>query len=163
MRSFGARMQPHWTSYGVVTSPYVPATPLVAGTTYYWRVDTTVGSSTYAGAVQSFTTRTGIEVTTAADESDGMTVGGVSLREAIADAAPSGPPETIRFAPELSGAICTLGGSELSIDKSLRIDASALPHGFTVSGNNASRVFNITAGAVVELDSLTITAGKTGA
>ncbi len=144
---------------GAATSPYTPAAPLVAGTTYYWRVDTTIGASTSDGPVQSFTTRTGIEVTTATDENDGITVGAVSLREAIADAVPSGPPETIRFAAGLSGATITLGGTELLVDKNLTIDAASLADGITVSGNHASRIFNVSAGAVVELDSLTVRDG----
>ena len=151
------------SSLGQQSSPYTLTDPLLAGSNYSWRVDTTLGGITYPGTLQALTTRSWIEVTTAADEIDGMTIGGVSLREAIADAAPSGAAETIRFAPDLSGATCALGGSELLIDKSLRIDASSLAGGFTVSGNAASRVFNIVSGAVVELDSLTIMDGFTDA
>ena len=84
-----------------------------------------------------------------------------SLREALAWAFL--PDTAITFAADLSGGSIVLQGTELTIDKSLTIDASALSGGLTVSGNAASRVFNIMAGAEVELDSLTIADGFTGA
>jgi len=80
-----------------------------------------------------------------------------SLRQAISNAPAGG---NVVFAPALSGATLTLGGSELTIDKNLTINASALSAGPTVSANNASRVFNITAGNAVTLDSFTVTGGN---
>ncbi|MCX6875774.1 MAG: choice-of-anchor D domain-containing protein [Verrucomicrobia bacterium] len=145
---------------GTQTSPFTPATALVPGTTYFWRVDTTLGGKTYQGVELSFTVRSGIVVTTAVDETDGLAVGGVSLREAIADAAPAGTPETITFAAALSGEQLVLTHGELLIDKSLMIDASALAQGLSVSGNQVSRVFNIAVGSTVTLDGLTITGGS---
>jgi sugar lactone lactonase YvrE len=84
-------------------------------------------------------------------------VGAGSLRQAIADAVPS---ETITFDAALSGQTIALGGSELLINADLTIDASALADGITISGNNASRVFNVTSGIVI-IDSLTISDGLT--
>src|SRR5216683_7870947 len=66
-----------------------------------------------------------------------------SLRQAIVDANANPGANTIRFAPRLHGAI-TLTSGQLSITNDLTIDgpgASAL----TVSGNDASRVFDIRA------------------
>ena len=82
--------------------------------------------------------------------------GSGSLRQAIADAA-SG--ELITFNSSLSGQTISLAGTELLIDKNLTIDASALPYGITISGNDASRVLKINSGIEVTLDSLTITNG----
>lgn len=80
-----------------------------------------------------------------------------SLRQAISNAPAGG---NVLFAPALSGATITLGGSQLTIDKDLTINASTLSAGLTVAGNNASRVFNINAGNVVTLESFTVTGGN---
>ncbi|MBK8039655.1 MAG: hypothetical protein IPK22_21370 [Verrucomicrobiaceae bacterium] len=80
-----------------------------------------------------------------------------SLRQAIANAPAGG---SVLFAPALSGATLTLGGTELTIDKNLTINAFSLADGLTVTGNFASRVFNITAGNMVTLDSFTVTGGN---
>ncbi len=113
-----------------------------------------------------------ITVNTLVDELDGSIVdGNVSLRDAIA-AAPVG--ETINFAPALNGQTITLSLGELVLDKSVKIDASALADGITIdaSGNDptpavdkgdGSRVFRITdelPGEIsVELRGLTLTGG----
>lgn len=72
-----------------------------------------------------------------------------SLRQAIANAAPN---DTVDFDASLDGGTITLGGTQLTINKSLIIDASTLPGGITVSGNNASRVFHIAGGHTVGVD-----------
>ena len=86
-------------------------------------------------------------VTTAADVVDAND-DVLSLREAIANAAPF---STITFAPELAGTTITLG-SQISVDKSITVDASALwdatndAPGLTLSGNDATRLFEVAAG-----------------
>ncbi len=100
-----------------------------------------------------------LTVTTVADEIDTPTGPQTSLREAIRDAA-SG--DTIVFAPGLSGATITLGGTQLLLDKSLTIDASALPAGITLNGNAASRIFQVNSGPTVVLTALTIANGAAG-
>ena len=75
--------------------------------------------------------------------------GAGSLRQAIADVDPGG---TIEFS--VSGTIVLT--SELVINKNLTIDGGNV---ITVSGNNATRVFNVTAGNVT-FDSLTIVNGN---
>ncbi len=99
-------------------------------------------------------------VTKIADTNDGVCDADCSLREAIATVCPSG---TINF--DTAGVFATpqtiiLGGTELSITKSLTINAPA-PAGqhVTVTGNDASRVFNIGAGLTVNISNLTATHG----
>jgi hypothetical protein len=84
--------------------------------------------------------------------------GSGSLRQAVLDANANPGANVIDFAPSLSGTI-TLTSGQLSITNDLTIGgpgASAL----AVSGNNASRVFQIDAGVQAELDGLTITHGR---
>jgi len=98
-------------------------------------------------------------VTTLADENDG-TLGqgsGDSLREVLA--VPGA--KVIHFAPALHGGTILLGGTQLTLVADTTIDASALANGITVSGNHASRVFEITNQAVVEMKGLVIAAGTT--
>jgi hypothetical protein len=75
--------------------------------------------------------------------------GAGSLRQAIADAA-SG--DTITFA----GDYAILLASQLTINKNLTIDGEG--HNVTVSGNHATRVFNLTGGTIA-LNRLTIADG----
>jgi hypothetical protein len=81
--------------------------------------------------------------------------GPASLRAAIATASPG---DTIVFAPRLSGQTVTLG-SQLSISKSLDIEGPGAAR-LTISGNNASRVFDIQGGATVTIAGLTIANGR---
>lgn len=94
-------------------------------------------------------------VTTLADENnfDANT----SLREAIRDAAPG---DTVVFSPAIvnnTNRTINLTLGELVINKNLTIDGS--DRQIIVSGNNASRVFNVTSGTVF-LNDLTITNGN---
>jgi len=81
-----------------------------------------------------------------------VTTGNFTLREAIAYACAN---DTITFAPALSGQTIILG-SELLIDKDLTISGT-VP--MMISGNNTTRVFQVTAGNVT-FNSLTITGGN---
>ena len=93
---------------------------------------------TAAGPSQTLTA--GI-VTTTADSGAG------SLRAAIS-AAVIGVPEVITFVSGLNGATITLTSGELTITGlQLSIDATALPSGIKISGNNNSRVLNISGNA----------------
>lgn len=83
--------------------------------------------------------------------------GAGSLRNAIADAPAD---STIEFATNLSGGTITLGGTQLSIDKDLTIDASSLPNGITIDANYASRIIEISSGRTVTLSRLTIINGR---
>src|SRR4051812_47481396 len=110
-------------------------------------------------AVQTIT----VDTTTdgAADCAPGHAAGTCTLRGAIAVAnAEAGGGDTIQFAPTLSGTI-TLTTGELAINKNMTITG---PGALTlaVSGNNASRVFNIgtTFTSTVGISGLTITNGR---
>ncbi|MEP7341619.1 MAG: putative Ig domain-containing protein, partial [Acidobacteriota bacterium] len=87
-------------------------------------------------------------VTTNADGGAG------SLREAIALACPG---STISFQAGIS--IITLTSGELVVNKNLTIQGPGA-NLLTISGNNASRVFNINSGNTVSLSGMTITGGK---
>ncbi|WP_017721297.1 DUF4347 domain-containing protein [Kamptonema formosum] len=84
--------------------------------------------------------------------------GAGSLRQAIASAAAG---DTIQFAPSLANQTITLTSGQLNITKNLTVDGAAAP-GLTVSGNNASRVFEV-AGAATNftLKNLTVANGRT--
>lgn len=91
-------------------------------------------------------------VTSAADDG-----GAGTLRSVIASALAG---DTITFSNSLSGQTILLGGSEIVLGKSLTIDASALPGGVTISGNNASRILFVNSGTTNALLGLTLTGGN---
>jgi hypothetical protein len=78
-----------------------------------------------------------------------------SLRGEIA-AAQSG--DTINFASSLRGQTITLTGGELAITKNLDIEGPGANQ-LTVSGNGASRVFDISGGVTVTIAGMTMTDG----
>jgi hypothetical protein len=78
-----------------------------------------------------------------------------SLRQAIANVAAG---ETVDFDTGLSGGTIVLG-SQVTLDKTLMIDGSMLADGVTISGDDASRVFEIGADSDVSIQKLTITEG----
>jgi hypothetical protein len=86
---------------------------------------------------------------------DAGIAGAGSLRGEIV-AAQSG--DTIDFAPGLAGQTITLTSGELAITKSLDIEGLGADQ-LTISGNNASRVFDVGAGATVTIAGMTITDG----
>ena len=78
----------------------------------------------------------------------------------------SGTSQVITLTPVVPASTCHVYGFVNTVipggfANRLNIDASALPAGLTISGNNASRVFNINAGSAATFDSLTITGGAT--
>ena len=79
--------------------------------------------------------------------------GAGTLRQLVHDSAAN---DTIVFA--VSGTI-TLTSGELLVGTNLTITGPG-PASLTVSGNNASRVFNISAGITVNLSNLTISSGN---
>jgi len=95
----------------------------------------------------------GYWVTNTADSGPG------SLRLAIANSI-SG--DIINFSPNLAGLTITLTSGELLLSQSLTIDASTLPGGIVLDGNQNGRIFDVSPGATVELISLTITNGFAG-
>ena len=85
-----------------------------------------------------------------------------SLRQAISNAiAGAYAFSDITFATNLSGATIHSSGT-MTLNGNLTIDASALPRGITINGNQAGSVFFVTNGNVV-LTALTITNGNASA
>ena len=83
-----------------------------------------------------------------------------SLRAALAAAAAQGGADTIVFDAALNGKTLTLESVFDIADASpVSIDASALPGGFTISGNNATRHFQVAAGKSLTLRGLTLNRG----
>ncbi|MBR0224462.1 MAG: hypothetical protein IJL92_00245, partial [Thermoguttaceae bacterium] len=115
-------------------------------------------------ALQSASEPASTVVTSLADSVD-ATDGVVTLREAITVYANAG--DTITFAPTLKGGTITLGGSEIEINKSLTIDASALRNGtdgtpgVTIDADSKSRIFYVRQGSL-EINSLAFTGGFKG-
>lgn len=98
----------------------------------------------------------GILPATTLQVSNTLDSGSGSLRQAVSDAI-SG--DTITFATDLSGQTITFTSGQILLDKSLILDASALPASITLSGNHASRVFEISANQTVHLRTLIIQDG----
>jgi predicted outer membrane repeat protein len=84
--------------------------------------------------------------------------GRTSLRQAIARAAASDGPDTIAFAPGLTGTITLTAGPLDITDPDLAITGPGAAR-LRISGNNATRVLQIEAGSNVRLSGLTITGG----
>jgi autotransporter-associated beta strand protein len=147
-------------SRGNQTSPFTPSPPLDFGTDYILRIDVTLDGETFTGETITFSTRPlNPVVTTLDDENDGLDVGGISLREALAVVTDG---ETITFAPGLSGGVMTLANGQLLIDSDVTVDASGLDSGITINANGSitgHRVLEITPGNTVVISSLTLTGG----
>ena len=102
-------------------------------------------------------------VTTATDELNTPSSGGngISLREALRDGA-----DLIVFdATVFTGATNTITlttalGGKITLAKGVIIDASNVPAGVTISGNNTNRIFTVNSGTTVALRGLTLTDGK---
>jgi hypothetical protein len=80
-----------------------------------------------------------------------------SLRQAVLDADAQPGPDTIRFAHVLHGTI-TLTSGELDVTGDLTIQGPG-EHRLTVSGNHASRIFDISSGATATITGMTMTDG----
>jgi hypothetical protein len=81
-----------------------------------------------------------------------------SLRQAVLDANASPGADLIRFAPAASGGTIALTGGELSVTGDLAIDGPGARL-LAVSGNHASRVFEVPGGVAVTIGGLTIRDG----
>lgn len=117
----------------------------------------TDGGSIVGGWTLTLTVPTVYTVTKTEDSNDGGCTSDCSLREAIA-AANDG--DLIRFDSPLfdSSQTITLNGTELSIVKSVTIEGRGADR-LSISGNFASRVFNVASGTAVTLKGMTIRDG----
>jgi hypothetical protein len=82
-----------------------------------------------------------------------------SLRQAILDANVNPGADAIAFAPAARDGTITLTGGQLSITDDLTIDGPGAGR-LAVSGNSASRVFQVGSGVAVSIDGLTVTHGR---
>ncbi|HEY1662175.1 MAG TPA: choice-of-anchor Q domain-containing protein [Verrucomicrobiae bacterium] len=85
--------------------------------------------------------------------------GAGSLRQAVLNSI-SG--DTITFTNTLSGTTITLGSGELLLGHNLTIDGSSLTRQLIINGNHTSRIFEVSSGINVSLNSLVITNGFPG-
>ncbi|MEX2142163.1 MAG: choice-of-anchor Q domain-containing protein [Pirellulales bacterium] len=94
------------------------------------------------------------------DENDGnYATGDLSLREAILLTSDNPDHDIIEFAPALASSTITLTMGELPITSDLTITGLGIDQ-LTISGNDASRVFHVAAGATVAVSELTIRNGR---
>jgi hypothetical protein len=109
------------------------------------------GGTTWIDVVQveEIPPPTALTVTSLADSGEG------SLREALELIAADG---LITLDPSLASGTIALTSGQLVIDRSVTIDGSAAP-GLTISGNNASRVFQVAAGVTASISDVTISDG----
>jgi predicted outer membrane repeat protein len=82
--------------------------------------------------------------------------GAGSLRYVVSNATNN---ETITFAPALSGKTVLLTNGEVALSQNCTINASALPNGISLNGNQNSSIFEVENGASVMLNFLTLTNG----
>jgi hypothetical protein len=82
-----------------------------------------------------------------------------SLRQAILDANGNPGADLIRFAPSARDGTISLTSGQLSIADQLTIDGPGAGR-LAISGNDASRVFQIGSGVAANIDDLTITHGR---
>src|SRR5262245_17445478 len=82
-----------------------------------------------------------------------------SLRQAVLDANANPGADLIRFGPGARDGIIVLTSGQLSITDHLQIDGPAADR-LAVSGNDASRVFQISSSVAVSIDGLTVTHGR---
>lgn len=80
-----------------------------------------------------------------------------SLRRVLSDANDG---DTILFDPTLNGLDIVLTSGELEVSNSVSIDASTLPEGIDVDGNNSSRVFRFLPGKTSEVKHVCIMNGS---
>jgi hypothetical protein len=83
-----------------------------------------------------------------------------SLRQAVLGANDNPGADLIRFAPSARDGTVVLTSGELNITDDLQIDGPGADR-LAVSGNDASRIFQISSGAAVSIDGLAVTHGRT--
>jgi hypothetical protein len=81
-----------------------------------------------------------------------------SLRQAVLDANANPGPDVIRFAPAARDGTIALTGGQLNVTDNLTIDGPGAER-LAVSGNDVSRVFQISPDVAASIDGLTVTHG----
>jgi hypothetical protein len=80
-----------------------------------------------------------------------------SLRAAL-----GAPTELIGFATNLAGGTITLTSGQVTIASNVTVDATSLAPSLAISGNHTSRIFEVSPGATVTLDVLSLINGYAG-
>jgi predicted outer membrane repeat protein len=100
-----------------------------------------------------------ITVNTLVDENDGINVGGISLRDAVAYAASQPGNDRIEFASSLvDGAIELLYG-QITLDSDVEIIGLG-QNKLTIDASGASRIFQVNSSVVAAIEDLTISGGQ---
>jgi hypothetical protein len=139
-------------------------TNLLENGAYTYVAFATTADGTSYSPTDAFQTNPDLIVNTISDPTSPV-AGYTSLREAIAYADSLGGDQTITFDPGLTAggaATITLGGSQLVLDDTsgtLTIDGPGA-NILTISGNSASRVFDVASGSTAAIDGVTITGGN---
>ena len=133
----------------------------VDGATRIYGSAVDVGAYEYQAAPASGREAPSTVVTTTADSFD-LYDGDVTLREAVWYAKSASLDAPITFAEGLSGSTIELGGSSITIDTGVIINASTLADGLTIDAAGTSRVLTVLApeGQSVEIVGLTIANGE---
>jgi predicted outer membrane repeat protein len=116
-----------------------------------------IGGSVDLGAVETGNAIPGFDVITRLDDSINGANDGVALREAILFADPA---KNLIFDPALDGQTLSLTDGQIVLDRDLTIDGTPLKTGITISSNRLFRHFEVTSGATVTLNRLTLAEGK---
>jgi len=151
-----------------LTMPLLPGSPAIdAGLTSATNSLTdqrglarVVGSAVDIGAVESGNPIPGVDytvVTTTNDFLSELPESGVSLRSAVA-LAPTG--STLTFTNTLSDQTMKLTSGQITVNKNLTIDGTALPNGMTINGNASGRIFAFATGTTNVLSKLTLANGS---
>ncbi|HUO07342.1 MAG TPA: choice-of-anchor Q domain-containing protein [Phycisphaerae bacterium] len=116
-------------------------------------------------ALEPRTLLTAYVVNTLVDESNGINVGNVSLRDAINAANANPGPDSISFAPALTAngpATITLTNGEIDFTDTTGLTTITGPGAtlLSISGNNANRIFSLSASASASISELTISHGN---
>jgi Ca2+-binding RTX toxin-like protein len=99
-----------------------------------------------------------ITVNTLVDENNGINTGGVSLRDAVAYAATLSGPQTIDFAPSLSGGTIELTHGSINVASDVTIQGLGT-NDLTIDAQGNDRVLYVDWGKTVSISGLTLTGG----
>ena len=112
------------------------------------------GATLGSPATATVTIKDALLVTNLSDTGTG------SLRAALTDASNIAGPDGIGFAPGLAGQTITLASEIIVTDtEGVTVDATSVG-GLTISGNNATRLFHVSAAGVLNLTRLILTQGN---
>ena len=99
-----------------------------------------------------------ITVNTLVDENNGINVGGVSFRDAVAYAATQPGTDTVEFDPSLVDGVIELLYGQITLNSDVEIVGLGQDQ-LTIDAHGASRVFVVSSGKAAMISGLTITGG----